>query len=189
MKKKVGNYKGKAIVEGVGEISLLKHEILFNPNQSLEPINDDDTIVYKGNEYVWKLPSPVGEPDSDKWKKYIQTLKFLQRNVFEFTYVYSYSGQRVGCRSYNASMIITKEIAKTLPNDYVYDYIEYVREMPFKEPLTGVIYNSLVDMMMEQKSMSEEDVIKLITENMGLERISLDDYKEFRKSISEWDVL
>lgn len=54
MKKKVGNYKGKAIVEGVGEVSLLKHEILFNPNQSLEPINDDDTIVeiYKGSEYV-----------------------------------------------------------------------------------------------------------------------------------------
>ena len=66
MKKKVGNYKGKAIVKGVGEVSLLKHEILFNPNQSLEPINDNDTIVYKGNEYVWKLPSPVGEPDSDK---------------------------------------------------------------------------------------------------------------------------
>ena len=36
MKKKVGNYKGKAIVEGVGEVSLLKHEILFNPNQSKE---------------------------------------------------------------------------------------------------------------------------------------------------------
>lgn len=34
MKKKVGSYKGKAIVEGVGEVSLLKHEILFNSNQS-----------------------------------------------------------------------------------------------------------------------------------------------------------
>ena len=36
MKKKVGNYKGKVIVEGVGEVSLLKHELLFNPNQSKE---------------------------------------------------------------------------------------------------------------------------------------------------------
>lgn len=189
MKKKVGSYKGKAIVEGVGEVSLLKHEILFNPNQSLEPINDDDTIVYKGNEYVWKLPSPQGEPDSDKWKKYIQSLKFLQRNVFECIYVHNYSGEVEGFRTYNASMIITKEIAKTLPNDYVYDYIEYVREMPFKDPLTGVIYNSLVDMMMEQTSMSEEDVIKLITKNMGLERIPLDDYKEFRKSITIWDYI
>ena len=189
MKKKVGNYKGKAIVEGVGEVSLLKHEILFNPNQSLEPINDDDTIVYKGNEYVWKLPSPVGEPDSDKWNKYIQMLKFLRHNVFECIYVNSYTPQVLGYRGYNASRIITEEIAKTLPNDYVYDYMEYIREMPFKHPETGVIYNSSIDMLMKQTSMSEEDVLKLITENMGLERISLDDYREFRKSITVWDIL
>lgn len=189
MKKKVGNYKGKAIVEGVGEISLLKHEILFNPNQSLEPINDDDTIVYKGNEYVWKLPSPQGEPDSDKWNKYIQTLKFFQRNVFEGIYVYGYQGQAVGFRTYTAGRIITEEIAKTLPNNYVYDYIEYIREMPFKDPGTGVIYDSSVDMLMKQKSMSEEDVIKFLTEAGGLQKISLDDYKELRKSILEWDTL
>lgn len=189
MKKKVGNYKGKAIVEGVGEISLLKHEILFNPNQSLEPINDDDTIVYKGNEYVWKLPSPQGEPDSDKWNKYIKALKFFQSNAFECIYVHSYSGEVEGFRTYSASRIITKDIVKTLPNSYIYDYIEYVREMPFKEPLTDIIYDSLVDKLMKQESMSEEDVIKLITENMGLERIPLDDYKEFRKSITIWDVI
>lgn len=189
MKKKVGNYKGKAIVEGVGEISLLKHEILFNPNQSLEPINDDDTIVYKGNEYVWKLPSPQGEPDSNKWNKYIEILESFQFNVFESIYVYGYSGQVVGFRAYNAGRVITKEKARTLPNSYIYDYIEYVREMPFKDPSTGIIYDSLVDMLMKQTSMSEEDALKYMTETGGLQKISLDDYKEFRKSISAWDIL
>ena len=188
MKKKVGSYKGKAIVEGVGEVSLLKHEILFNPNQSLEPINDDDTIVYKGNEYVWKLPSPQGEPDADKWNKYIQILEFFQYIVFEGIYVYGYSGKVVGLRAYNAGRVITKEIAKTLPNNYVYDYIGYIREMPFKNPSTGIIYDSFVDRLMKEDSMSEEDAIKYL-ESGGLQKISLDDYKEFRKSISAWDVL
>lgn len=187
MKKRVGSYKGKPIVEGGGSNTLKKNEILYNPNQSLEPINDD-TIVYKGNEYVWKLPSPKGEPNSDKWNKYIQVLEFFQYIVFEGIYVYGYSNDVVGLRAYNASRVITKEITKTLPNDYVYDYIGYIREMPFNDPTTGIIYDSSVDMLMKRDSMSEEDAIKYL-EAGGLQKISLDDYKEFRKSISAWDIL
>ena len=186
MKKKVGNYKGKAIVEGVGEVSLLKHEILFNPNQSLEPINDDDTIVeiYKGSEYVWKLPSPVGEPDSDKWNKYIKALSIFENNTFECIYYYSNYTSTAGYRGYSACNLITKEINSTLSKDYVYDYIQYVREMSFKDYETGIIYDSLIDMLMKIDSISEEDAFKYMTETLGLERISLDDYKELIKEIS-----
>lgn len=61
--------------------------------------------------------------------------------------------------------------------------------MPFKDPTSGTIYNSIVDTLMKQASMSEEDAIKYLTETGGLQKISLDDYKEFRKSITSWDVL
>lgn len=185
MKKKVGNYKGKAIVEGVGEVSLLKHEILFNPNQSLEPINDDDTIVYKGNEYVWKLPSPQGEPDSDKWNKYINALSIFEYNTFESIYYDSNYNSTYGFRGYFACNMITKEINRTLPNDYVHDYIQYVREMPFKDTELGIeaIYNSIVDSFVKLDSMSEEEALLYMTETLGLERISLDDYKELIKEI------
>ena len=183
MKKKVGNYKGKAIVEGVGEVSLLKHEILFNPNQSLEPVNDDDTIVYKGNEYVWKLPSPQGEPDSDKWNKYINALLAFESNTFEcFNYNSEYQ-TTFGYRGYFACNFITKEINRTLPNNYIYSYIQYVREMPFKDPETNAIYNSFVDSLMKLDSMSEEEALLYMTETLGLERISFNDYKELIKEI------
>lgn len=183
MKKKVGSYKGKAIVEGVGEVSLLKHEILFNPNQSLEPINDDDTIVYKGNEYVWKLPSPEGEPDADKWNKYINALGTFEYNAFECIYYDSNYQRTVGYRGYFACNLIAKELISTLPNDYVHYYIQYVREMSFKDFETGAIYDSFVDLLMKQTSMSEEDAFKYMTETLGLERIPLDDYKELIKEL------
>ena len=186
MKKKVGNYKGKAIVEGVGEVSLLKHEILFNPNQSLEPINDDDTIVYKGNEYVWKLPSPKGKPDADKWNKYINALQGFKYNAFECIYYDSNSNLiTVGYRGYSACNLITEEINRTLPDDDVHYYIQYVREMPFKDYIFGTdtIYNSIVDSLMKSESISEEDALLYMTETIGLERISLDDYKELIKEI------
>lgn len=191
MKKKVGNYKGKAIVEGVGEVSLLKHEILFNPNQSLEPINDDDTIVeiYKGSEYVWSLPSPLGEPDSDKWNKYINALDNLKLSVFEFIYDSTYTSGASIYRGYNAVKLVLTEINQPLPNSYIYNYIRFIREGQFKGPLDNVIYNSLVDYLMKAEQLSEKEALLYMTETFGLERVPLDDYKEFRKSITSWDVL
>lgn len=190
MKKKVGNYKGKAIVEGVGEISLLKHEILFNPNQSLEPINDDDTIteIFKGNEYVWKLPSPLGEPNSDKWNKYIEALsKFNNLNVFECIYAIPDAFPMYGYRGSKAIRVITDEVNKTLPNSYIRYSITHIRESKLKFPLTGgVVYDSFIDYLIKGESMSEEEALLYMTETLGLERVPLDDYKEFRKSITEW---
>lgn len=179
MKKKVGNYKGKAIVEGVGEGSLLKHEILFNPNKSLELINDDDTIVeiYKGNEYVWKLPSPQGEPDSDKWNKYINALNALKLSAFECIYKLTYSGGSFIYRGSNAGKLVFTEINQSLPNSYIYNYITFIREGQFKYPINNIIYNSSVDYLMKKESMSEEEALLYMTETLGLERVSLDNYK------------
>ena len=186
MKKKVGSYKGKAIVEGVGEVSLLKHEILFNPNQSLEPINDDDTIteVFKGNEYVWKLPSPAGEPDSDKWNKYIEALQiFNMCNVFECLYGSTDTDTPFGYRGSRAVQVIAEEINKILPNSPIHQHITYIRESQIKLPLTDVVYDSLIDYLMKDNSMSEEDALKYMTETLSLERIPLDDYKELIKEL------
>lgn len=190
MKKKVGSYKGKAIVEGVGEVSLLKHEILFNPNQSLEPINDDDTIteVFKGNEYVWKLPSPAGEPDSDKWNKYIVALQtFNSNNVFECLYGPTDNSTPFGYRGSRATQVITEEVNKVLPNSHINEHITYIRESKLRLPLTDVVYDSFIDYLMKGESISEEDALKYMTETIGLERISLDDYKELiRKLYINW---
>lgn len=187
MKKKVGNYKGKAIVEGVGEISLLKHEILFNPNQSLEPINDDDTIteIFKGNEYVWKLPSPQGEPDSDKWNKYIEALNmFNLLNVFECIYDIPNGSPMYGYRGSKAIKVIADEANKTLPNSYIHHSITHIRESKLKHPLTdGVVYDSFIDYLIKGESMSEEEALLYMTETLGLERIPLDDYKELIKEL------
>ena len=187
MKKKVGNYKGKAIVEGVGEVSLLKHEILFDPNQSLEPINDDDTIVeiYKGSEYVWKLPSPAGEPDSDKWNKYISALDVLKLSAFECIYDSTYTGGVFIYRGSNAVKCVLTEINQSLPNSYIYNYIRFIREGQFKYPLNNVIYNSFVDYLIKAESMSKEEALLYMTETLGLERISLDDYKAIIKNIKD----
>lgn len=189
MKKRVGSYKGKVIVEGggVGETSLLKHEILFNPNQSLEPINDDDTIVeiYKGSEYVWRLPSPQGEPDSDKWNKYINALNELKLSVFECFYELTYTGNIFIYRGSNAAKMVLTEINQSLPNSYIYNYIRFIREGQFEHPLNKVIYNSLVDFLMKTDSMSEEEALLYMTETLGLERVSLDDYKNIIKDIKD----
>ena len=183
MKKKVGNYKGKAIVEGVGEVSLLKHEILFNPNQSLEPINDDDTIVYKGSEYVWRLPSPQGEPDSNKWNRYISTLEGLVLSVFECVYELTSAGDSFIYRGSNAVKWVFTEINQSLPNSYIYDYITFIREGQFKHPLDNVTYNSLVDYLIKGESMSEEEALLYMTETLGLERVPLDDYKNIIRNM------
>ena len=187
MKKKVGNYKGKAIVEGVGEVSLLKHEILFNPNQSLEPINDDDTVVeiYKGNEYVWKPPSPLGEPDSDKWNKYIDALDVLKLSTFECFYELTYTGNIFIYRGSKAVNCVLTEINQSLPNSYIYNCIRFIREGQFKFPLGNVTYNSIVDYLMKAESMSEEEALLYMTETLGLERVPLDDYKNIIRDIKD----
>lgn len=106
-------------------------------------------------------------------------MQTFEYNTFECIERLSYANLSICYRGYLACKYVTEYIERELPNNYIYNYIEYIREMPFKDD--EGIYNSFVDSLMKVDSMSEEDALLYMTETLGLERISLDDYKELIK--------
>lgn len=199
--RRIGILNGKIIVQGdpnivkPNEILLQKQEeniqlLERNSKGQLNTITggdnkgDEDTIIIKGNDYYWKIDSPIGQ-DAEKYKKYQDLLNFLKQLncVFSLIYTMSYANQLYYTKGLYTISLVIEESTKAMPS-YVYNYIACIRECA-DITYGGIKANSIIDLLIKVGEVSSEQAAIEFLASRGLTKVTKEEFEEARKLAAE----
>lgn len=196
--RRIGTLNGRAVVQGDPNI-VKPNEILLQNKEGKISLSkrseqgelstitgggdkeDEDTIIIKGNDYYWKIDSPIGQ-DAKKYEKYQKVLQLLSEtgSVFSLIYAYSYSGgiiyRKIYRKGISAAAIAGMESTNPMP-DYVYNYIAYIRECSGNS-YQGLKADCLVDILIKMGEVSDEQEAIESLASLGMTKVTKEEFDE-----------